>query len=121
MPSGFLALWCLSGRGKCSRTAYVSLLTQVEVEHITIQSPAVGRATVADKKGPDGRPTLIPPQYALDVKYERTSNAGKNVLVKKNDRVVLGHFGEWFTEDGEFVEPIFQQRLYSSLQRIFGE
>lgn len=114
-------LWCLSGRGKCSRTAYVTILTQVEVEHITIQSPAVGRATVADKKGPDGRPMLIPPQYALDVKYERTSNAGKNVLVKKNDRVVLGHFGEWFTEDGEFVESVFQQRLYSSLQRIFGE
>lgn len=29
--------------------------------------------------------------------------------------------GEWFTEEGEFVEDIFEQRLLSGLQKAFGQ
>lgn len=29
--------------------------------------------------------------------------------------------GEWFTEEGEFIEDIFEQRLLSGLQKAFGQ
>lgn len=79
-----------------NRVRGVDVLNQIEVEHLRIQSPACGPATVSDKKADDGRPILIPPQYMLEVWYTRTSNGGKSVLAKKHDRIVLGHFGTSF-------------------------
>lgn len=29
--------------------------------------------------------------------------------------------GEWFTEEGEFVEKIFEERLVVGLEKVFGQ
>lgn len=101
---------------------------KIELERLCIQSPSVSHATVSDKKAVDGRTILVPPKYVLDVWYSRESSDGKCVLSKKHDRIVLGHLGtslphpgEWFTESGEFVESVFEQRLLTGLQRVLGE
>ncbi|KAI3623815.1 hypothetical protein GLX27_001945 [Malassezia furfur] len=97
------------------------LSNRVEVEYLRIQSPAPGAPRVTNETAADGRPILVPPEYKLEVWYTRKSNGGKSVLATKHDYIVLGHFGEWFTETGEFVESVFEQRLLTSLQRVLGE
>lgn len=78
------------------------------------------------KKTPDGRPVLKPPSYELLVQYTRTTQG--RILAKREGRIPIGHFGkhdslmkgEWFTEEGEFMESIFRERLVQGLQKLLG-
>ncbi|PKI82311.1 hypothetical protein MVES_003788 [Malassezia vespertilionis] len=92
---------------------------QNETEWVQIKASSVGPSTLPGKKAADGKPVLIPPTYAVDVKYTRS--IGGRVLGSKDDHVVLGSFGEWFRQDGEFVESIFAERLRVGLQKVMGE
>lgn len=93
-----------------------------------------------EQKSAEGKPILTPPVYTLHIDYARKSNKGKTLLSQKKDTLTLGHMGklakaiargtkygltisagEWFTSDGEFVQAIFQQRLLSNLQKVFGQ
>lgn len=42
------------------------------------------------------------------------------MLRRVEDRVTLGHLGEWFTGEGEFVEAVFEERLVGMLQKAWG-
>jgi len=78
------------------------------------------------KKSQDGRPILQPPTYELLVQYTRTSQG--RTLAKREGRIPIGHFGaflpltkgEWFTEEGEFKESAFRERLVGGLQKLLG-
>ncbi len=90
------------------------------------------------------RPVCIPPQYSLAISYTRTS--GGSVVAKQSgsstssssssgsgasagqkkqskaerDALPLGHFGEWFTAEGEFKEAIFEERLRGVIDKVIG-
>ncbi|SPO30485.1 uncharacterized protein UTRI_06415 [Ustilago trichophora] len=97
------------------------LSNRIETEHLTIASPPLPKATKKGSKAPNGKPILTPPAYTLQFEYTRKSNKGKSLLGRKSDSLPLGHLGEWFTEEGEFVEDIFEQRLLSGLHKAFGQ
>jgi signal peptidase complex subunit 2 len=81
------------------------------------------------------RPVCIPPQYSLAFSYTSTTSDGKR-LVKESgsgtgpmngkkrttadDAIPLGHFGEWFTEEGEFRQDVFEERLRGALNKVIG-
>ncbi|WFD26497.1 hypothetical protein MNAN1_001480 [Malassezia nana] len=92
--------------------------SQNETENLQISSPYFNQADLTGKKAPDGRPILKPPSYELLVQYTRTTQG--RVLAKREGRIPIGHFGEWFTEEGEFMESIFRQRLVQGLQKLLG-
>lgn len=69
--------------------------------------------------GPNGKKIITPPVYSLKVDYTRTSNGGKSLIRRAQDTVKVGHFGEWFTEEGEFVEELFEERLIGALNEIW--
>ncbi|KDN41856.1 hypothetical protein K437DRAFT_258079 [Tilletiaria anomala UBC 951] len=67
------------------------------------------------------RPVCIPPVYALSFSYTQTSNGGKTLVKQSdsgNESIPLGHFGEWFTQNGDFREEIFEERLRGALAKI---
>ncbi|KAN0064970.1 hypothetical protein ACQY0O_002028 [Thecaphora frezii] len=97
------------------------LSKRIETESLKIVSPALPRATKKPNATKDGKPVLEPPVYSVQIDYTRKSNGGKSLLGSKKDTLALGHMGEWFTEDGEFVEEIFEERLLSGLQKAFGQ
>ncbi|WFD00746.1 hypothetical protein MYAM1_003498 [Malassezia yamatoensis] len=90
-------------------------------ESIKVIAMPTGPATESGQVAKDNRPELLPPSYHLDLNFTRYSLSQNKVLMQKRDHVVLGHFGEWFTESGEFVEPVFRQRLLTSVQRVRGD
>lgn len=94
---------------------------RIETEHLTIASPSLPKAVKKGAKAANGKEILTPPAYTLQFQYTRKSNKGKSLLGKKSESLPLGHLGEWFTEQGEFVEDIFEQRLLSGLQKAFGQ
>ncbi|CDU24336.1 uncharacterized protein SPSC_03407 [Sporisorium scitamineum] len=98
-----------------------TLSNRIETEHLVISSPPLPKAAKKDAKAANGKPILTPPAYTLQIIYTRKSNKGKSLLANKSESLPLGHLGEWFTEEGEFVEPIFEQRLLSGLQKAFGQ
>ncbi|WFD44806.1 hypothetical protein MPSI1_003477 [Malassezia psittaci] len=91
------------------------------IESIKVIAMPAGPATESGQVASDKRPILLPPSYHLELNITRKSKSQGKVLMQKRDHVVLGHFGEWFTESGEFVEPVFRQRLLTSVQRVCGE
>ncbi|EPQ30556.1 uncharacterized protein PFL1_02081 [Pseudozyma flocculosa PF-1] len=97
------------------------LSKRIETENLKIVSPALGRSQETEYLSREGKPVLAPPNYSLKIDYTRKSNGGKSLLGSKKDTFVLGHLGEWFTEDGEFIESIFEERLISGLQKAFGQ
>ncbi|KAJ1024116.1 hypothetical protein NDA16_002955 [Ustilago loliicola] len=97
------------------------LSNRIETEQLIISSPSLPKATKKNTKAPNGKSILTPPAYTLHFDYTRKTNKGKSLLSKKSDSLPLGHLGEWFTEEGEFVEDIFEQRLLSGLQKAFGQ
>ncbi|TKY87556.1 hypothetical protein EX895_003570 [Sporisorium graminicola] len=98
-----------------------TLSNRIEAEHLTISSPPLPKAAKKDITAANGKPILTPPAYTLQFVYTRKSNKGKSLLARKSESLPLGHLGEWFTEEGEFVESIFEQRLLSGLQKAFGQ
>ncbi|EST07381.1 Signal peptidase complex subunit 2 [Kalmanozyma brasiliensis GHG001] len=94
---------------------------RIESEHLTIASPSLPKAVKKGSKTSDGKPILTPPAYTLKFDYTRKSNKGKSLLARKSGSLPLGHLGEWFTEEGEFVEHVFEQRLISGLEKAFGQ
>ncbi|SNX87779.1 uncharacterized protein MEPE_06490 [Melanopsichium pennsylvanicum] len=97
------------------------LSNRIETEHLIIASPPLPKATKKGAKASNSKPVLTPPAYTLHIKYTRKTNKGKSLLSKKDDSLPLGHLGEWFTEEGEFVQGIFEQRLLAGLQKAFGQ
>ena len=126
------------------------LSNRIETEHLTIASPPLPKASQKGAKATNGKPLLTPPAYTLSFEYTRKSNKSKSLMGRKSDSLPLGHLGksqtifahdklasdassslsfpawhalagEWFTEEGEFVEHIFEQRLLSGLQKAFGQ
>lgn len=80
------------------------------------------KATTAAQPAADGKRWTTPPVYALTIDYTRKSNGGKSLLRETTGKKVdLGHMGEWFTEEGEFCEDVFEQRLITSLDKAFGQ
>ncbi|PWN47945.1 hypothetical protein IE53DRAFT_389892 [Violaceomyces palustris] len=98
---------------------------RIETERLSISSPSLPKAVIKPPAGgtlaKGEKPTLIPPAYTLKIDYTRKSNNGKSLLGKKKTSITLGHMGEWFTEEGEFIESIFEQRLISNLEKAFGQ
>ncbi|GAC94290.1 hypothetical protein PHSY_001861 [Pseudozyma hubeiensis SY62] len=90
-------------------------------EHLTIASPPLPKAIKKDTKTTDGKPILTPPAYSLDITYRRTSTKDSSHAVQKSTPLPLGHLGEWFTQEGEFIERVFEQRLLSGLEKVFGQ
>ncbi|PWN34129.1 uncharacterized protein FA14DRAFT_173843 [Meira miltonrushii] len=98
------------------------LAKRIETERLTIASPALPKPITAKTASADGKKWTTPPVYTLTIDYTRKSNGGKSLLREaKNKKVELGHLGEWFTEEGEFCEDIFEQRLISGLEKAFGQ
>ncbi|SJX66393.1 uncharacterized protein SRS1_16715 [Sporisorium reilianum f. sp. reilianum] len=98
-----------------------TLSNRIETEHLTISSPPLPKAVKKAAKAADGKPILTPPAYTLQFTYTRKSSKGQSLVAKKSESLTLGHLGEWFTEEGEFVESIFEQRLLSGLEKAFGQ
>lgn len=101
-------------------------LYQNETENLRVSSPYFNSAVSTGKKTQDGRPILKPPTYELLVQYTRTTQG--RTLARREGRIPIGNFGaflsltkgEWFTEEGEFKEPIFRERLVEGLQKLLG-
>ncbi|SHO76592.1 Uncharacterized protein MSYG_0930 [Malassezia sympodialis ATCC 42132] len=89
-----------------------------ETENLRVSSPYFNSAVSTGKKTQDGRPILKPPTYELLVQYTRTTQG--RTLARREGRIPIGNFGEWFTEEGEFKEPIFRERLVEGLQKLLG-
>lgn len=94
-----------------------TLSNRIETEHLTISSPPLPKAIATTSS--DGKKTLTPPAYSLEVDYTRTSNGGKSLIRRAKETVQLGDFGQWFTEEGEFVQELFEQRLIGVLQEVW--
>ncbi|KAE8269230.1 hypothetical protein A4X09_0g3118 [Tilletia walkeri] len=77
----------------------------------TDKNPAPAATTKTKGKG-----MTVPPEYSLYAEYFSPGSS-----VGKKGKVTLGHFGEWITEEGEFVESIFEERLRSGLAKVVGE
>ncbi|GAC76261.1 hypothetical protein PANT_20d00026 [Moesziomyces antarcticus T-34] len=97
------------------------LSNRIETERIVLESPPLPKATKKAAPSPDAKPLLTPPAYTLHLHYTRKSNKGKSLLGSKNTSLPLGHLGEWFTQEGEFVEAIFEHRLLSALLKAIGQ
>lgn len=96
------------------------LSKRIETESLSIASPTLPKPTLSANTDSEGKRWIIPPTYTLDIEYARRSNGGKSLLRRVEERVTLGHLGEWFTEEGEFVEELFEKRLVGALQRAWG-
>ncbi|PWN92712.1 hypothetical protein FA10DRAFT_263470 [Acaromyces ingoldii] len=96
------------------------LAKRIETERLVIASPPLPKPVTAATPSADGKRWTTPPVYSLHVDYTRKSNGGKSLLREAKEKVELGHMGEWFTEEGEFVESIFQARLLAGLEKAFG-
>lgn len=98
------------------------LAKRIETERLTIASPALAKPITSAKASADGKRWTTPPPYVLQIDYTRKSNGGKSLLREaRGKKVELGHLGEWFTEEGEFCEDIFEKRLIDSLEKAFGQ
>lgn len=98
------------------------LSKRIETERLVIASPPLPKPVTAAKATADGKRWTTPPVYSLTIDYTRKSNGGKSLLREaRGKKVELGHMGEWFTEEGEFCEDVFEQRLISSLDKAFGQ
>ncbi|CCU99882.1 unnamed protein product [Malassezia sympodialis ATCC 42132] len=94
---------------------------------VPMLTPSLWKQAVSTgKKTQDGRPILKPPTYELLVQYTRTTQG--RTLARREGRIPIGNFGaflsltkgEWFTEEGEFKEPIFRERLVEGLQKLLA-
>lgn len=98
------------------------LAKRIETERLTIASPALPKPVTSPTPSADGKRWTTPPVYALTIDYTRKSNGGKSLLREaRGKKVELGHMGEWFTEEGEFCEEVFEQRLIAGLEKAFGQ
>ena len=97
------------------------LSKRIETEVLIISSPSLPNPTIDPSSVSSSRKTIIPPIYTLQVEYTRRSNGGKSLLKKVQDKITLGHLGEWFTEEGEFVEAVFRQKLLNGLSKCWTE
>lgn len=85
------------------------------------------------------RPVCVPPAYALSFDYTKTSSSGQSVKKSsgsgkdafsktavtkagkqeaQTNAISLGHLGEWFTEEGEFRQDIFEERLRGVVAKV---
>lgn len=119
------------------------LSKRIETEVLTISSPSLPKPTV--EKTSEGQKWIVPPRYSLQVEYTRRSNGGKSLLRRVKQSLDMGHLGmsygrreldredtsltlhprvdcsgEWFTEEGEFVEAIFERKLISGLEKSWS-
>lgn len=100
------------------------LSSRIETEVLIISSPSLPKPTIsATISASDGSSSskIVPPVYTLGIEYSRRSNAGKSLLGRVQEKITLGHLGEWFTEEGEFVEAIFEEKLLNGLSRCWTE
>ena len=88
---------------------------------MVIASPPLPKAQTAATPAADGKRWTTPPVYSLDIDYTRKTNGGKSLLRQAKKKIALGHMGEWFTEQGEFVESVFEKRLISGLEEAFEQ
>ncbi|KAK0536775.1 hypothetical protein OC842_001874, partial [Tilletia horrida] len=89
-------------------------------EQLILTSPPLARHKLVQKAEGGRKGSAVPPEYVLEVEYS-SGGAGAAGAGTKKGKAVLGHFAEWVTEEGEFVERIFAERLHSSLAKILGE
>ncbi|PWY97948.1 hypothetical protein BCV70DRAFT_202434 [Testicularia cyperi] len=98
------------------------LSNRIETERLSISSPPLPKAVRQTRTdSTSGKTVLTPPTYTLEINYSRKSNQGQSLLGHKKTSLCLGHLGEWFTEEGEFVESVFQERLLTALQKVYGQ
>lgn len=96
-------------------------MSQIETEKLLLSSPPLPKPVTSTTPSPkDGKKHTTPPIYSLEIDYSRKSNGGKSSIHEYKGKVELGHLGEWFTEEGEFIESIFEERLMKSLEKAMG-
>lgn len=88
---------------------------------MVIASPPIPKAQTSPTPAADGKRWTTPPVYSLDIDYTRKTNNGKSLLRQARKSIVLGHMGEWFTREGEFVESIFEKKLIAGLEEAFEQ
>lgn len=86
-----------------------------------IASPPLPKAQTSPTPAADGRRWTTPPVYSLAIDYTRKTNGGKSLLRQAKKTIALGHMGQWFTEEGEFVESEFEKKLIGGLEESFGQ
>lgn len=91
-----------------------------ELECILIKSPYMKGPTKSVERTKEGLSVLTPPSYELDVNYMRLGSDSRTVRAKRKGRIIVGHHGEWFTHEGEFLPNEFESRFLSSLQKHMG-
>jgi signal peptidase complex subunit 2 len=94
---------------------------QIETERLVIASPPLPKAQTSATPSADGKRWTTPPVYSLQINYTRKTNKGKSLLRQAKKSITLGHMGEWFTEEGEFVESIFEKKLIAGLEEAFEQ
>lgn len=87
-------------------------------ERLTISAVTLPAPTLLPAPQEGAKPVCVPPVYSLRVRYARTSNGGKTLLKQAEQPFTLGHLGEWFAADGEFLEHVFEQRLRGALAKM---
>ncbi|UZJ55393.1 hypothetical protein CBS101457_004713 [Exobasidium rhododendri] len=97
------------------------LAKRIETERLLIASPPLPKAQTSATPSKDGKRWTTPPLYSLDIEYTRKTNGGKSLLRQTKKSITLGHLGEWFTEEGEFVESIFEKKLIAGLEEAFEQ
>lgn len=101
----------------------IIITERLTVSAVDLPSPKLLPPPAPEKKGLQDqnektRPVCIPPVYSLRMRYARTSNGGKTLLKQADQPLCLGHLGEWFASDGEFLEDVFEQRLRAALAKM---
>ncbi|CAD6896406.1 unnamed protein product, partial [Tilletia laevis] len=92
-------------------------------EQLILTSPPLPKHKLVPASGTNKtRAFSIPPEYSLEVEYTRPAGStGNSSGQKKNGKVTVGHFGEWVTQEGEFVESVFEEKLRAGLAKVLGE
>ncbi|KAK0557365.1 hypothetical protein OC846_000584 [Tilletia horrida] len=92
-------------------------VTSGKTERLVLSSSPLARHKLVPKSGSASiKGNSVPPEYVLDAEY---SVSGKGQ--PKKGKVSLGTFADFVTEEGEFVESIFEERLRSGLAKLVGE
>ncbi|KAL9938428.1 hypothetical protein V8E36_003051 [Tilletia maclaganii] len=91
-----------------------------QVEKLILTSPQLPRHKTIKRTPSTPQPATIPPEYTLEAEYFAPTSASQQQQPKKG-KVALGHFGEWITQEGEFLESVFEERLRAGLAKLLGE
>ncbi|PWN44346.1 hypothetical protein IE81DRAFT_321503 [Ceraceosorus guamensis] len=103
-------------RGAQSSSDASSSATSSSQKKLRISSGALPKAqTDKEASKEDGRKWTTPPVYELELEW-----SGAKVRKSGKEKINLGHMGEWFTQEGEFVEDIFSKKLLAAIDSVLA-